>query len=204
MQVSFPHGRRFGGYETAAARPRPAVPRPGPGRALRCRPRERGRRASARSPLPPPPPTPPPPPSPPLLPRACEGRGDQEPAGKGGGHPGPGSVAAAARRAVRCAAVRVPVPAWRSPQLLGEPLAAAPRPGGGRVAVGVPSVRAFGPAGRGTRPDPSQPQRRGSAGCRRREPGRRLPVAFTDMEIPAVAIAPGTCCEGLGELPPSR
>lgn len=138
-----------------------------------------------------------------LLPRACEGRGVQGRLGRGGegGHPGPGSVAAAARRAVRCAAVRVPVPAWRSPQLLGEPLPAAPRPGGGRAAVGVPQVRAFSPAGRGTGPDPSKPQRRGSAGCRRRE---RLPVAFTDVEIPAVAIVPGTCCEGLGELPPSR
>lgn len=79
MQVSIPPGRQVGGTDAAAA----ARPRPRCARALRRRSREPSpsRRVAALRLLIPPCPA---------LPRACEGRYDQAPAGKGGGGDIPG------------------------------------------------------------------------------------------------------------------
>lgn len=179
MQVSFPPGRRVGGSEAAAA----ARPRPRCARALRRRSREPSpsRRVAALRLLIPPPPT---------LPRACEGRCDRAPAGKGGGgHPGR-----------VCVCVCAPA-AWRSPQLRAPraapvlfPPAGATRPFARRpgwVLPLSPHSRPF--AGPGARPaappfrahTPPRPAFRGLFGFAGRgepsqEPGLWLPVAVSD------------------------
>lgn len=212
---------------------------PGCARALRRRSRERGpppsRRAPAFSPLLPP--------SPPLLPRACEGRWDQAPAGKGrgasrvrergGGHTQNRAGVGECERVRVCECV--PPAAWRSPQLLGRaPSRAQPCcfllrravrgcfPGGRAPAIlgacRYPRPPARRPAsGPGTWPAvtppfcantcPPRPAFRGFLGgagavpavtSRRRSPACGCLLPFLTMEIPAVAIAPSTCCERLG------